>query len=65
MGTVYKLQKRVVFKLPEIWDDNRKSLRSEANSNASMVVQKLLESADIRTGDDMTVDVRVLIERND
>jgi len=65
MSMVQKLQKRVEFKIPTVWDSTRKDIKTEAKSNAAIVVQKLLESADLKPGDDMTVDVRILVERNE
>lgn len=64
MSLVQKLHKRVEFKVPEFWDERRKEICTEAKSSASMVVQSLLKDAKIEPGDSMTVDVRVLIERN-
>lgn len=63
MGTVQKLHKRVKFKLPSVWDEKRKDIRTEAKSSATMIIHDLLKDADLKAGDDMTVDVRVLIER--
>lgn len=64
MNPVQKLHKRVEFRVPSVWDDRRKDIRTEAKSSATMLIHDLLKDADLKAGDDITVDVRVLIERN-
>lgn len=63
MSSVQKFHKRVEFKIPSLWDNAKKNIKTEAKSDVTMLIHKLLESADLRAGDDMTVDVRILVER--
>ncbi len=61
---IEKLHKRVEFKIPIYSDESKKDIRTEAKGNASIVMHNLLNDVDLKAGDAMTLDVKVLIERN-
>ena len=64
MSFIQKLHKRVEFIMPSVWDETRKDIRTEAKSNAAILIHDMFKDIDLKAGDEMTVDVRVLIERN-
>jgi hypothetical protein len=64
MQAIYKLHKRSIVHIqrPDIEVRAIHCVR-DAVGNAQLVVYNLLRDADLQPGDEMTVDVRILIER--